>query len=117
MGALSIGDYYGWQRNRRLGPKDLRSRTIAQKWLHSLSMKLCYSPIRPAWQEPKLVAFSLNLTMFFRILANIYANGYPAHWLADTLSTITKNWVQGIAHPPRSFPYAIKECKKDFTKA
>jgi hypothetical protein len=116
-GAFSIGDYYGWQWTAQLGPKDLRDRATTEKWLHGVFMKLCYPPRRSVVQAPTLVAYPLNLTIFFRILATIHGNRYPAHWLAGFLSDIVNNRVQSVARPPRSYPYAIAECKKDFKKA
>jgi hypothetical protein len=117
MGAFSTGDYYGWQWTDQLGPNELWDRATTGKWLHQMFMKLCYPPKRPVWQDPSLVAYPLNLTIFFRILANIHENRYPAHWLAEVLSDIVNNRVQSVARPLRSYPYAIAECKKDFKKA
>jgi hypothetical protein len=116
LGAFSVGDYYGWQLTKQLAPKDLCDRATTEK-LHGFFMKLCYPPTRPVWQAPTLVAYPLNLTIFFRILATLHGNRYPAHWLADVLSDIVNNRAQSIARPPRSYPYAIVECKKNFNKA
>jgi hypothetical protein len=115
--AFSSSDNYGWQWTQQLDPKDRRDRATTEKWLHGFFMKLCYPPIRSTWQAPTLVAYPLILTIFFRILATIHGNRYPAHWLADVLSAMVNNRVKSIAHPPRSCPYTIEECKKGFTKA
>jgi hypothetical protein len=117
MGTCSVGDYYGWQLTGP-GPKDIRDRATIEKYLHGLFVKLCYPPTRPAtWQAPTLVAYPLDLTIFFRTLATIHRNRYPAHWLADLQSDIVNNRVQSIAIPPRSYAYTSAECRKDFAKA
>ena len=117
FGAFSVGDYYGWQWTKQLAPGDLRDHATTEKWLYGFFMKMCYPPRRPVNQAPTLVAYPLNLTIFFRILSTVHGNRYPAHWLADILSEIVNNRVQSVARPPRSYPYAIEECKKDFKKA
>jgi hypothetical protein len=118
MGPYSTSEYYGWRLTAQLGPKSLRDRATTENWLHGFFMKLCYPPPRSAeWQDPKLVAYPLNLTIFFRILASLHGNRYPAHWLADVLSDIVNNRVQSIARPPRSYPYAMEECRKESNKA
>jgi hypothetical protein len=114
---FSFEDYYGWQLTGRkidADLKSLRDRPTMEKWSYAFFMKLCYPPIRATWQDPMLVGYPLNLTMFFRLISTIHGHGYPAHWLADVLSSILNNQVHTTARPPRSYPYKIKELKKDF---
>jgi len=61
-----------------------------------------------------LVAYPLNLTMFFRLPSALHDRDYPAHWLADVLFSILDNRVHTTARPPRIYPYSTKECNKTF---
>ncbi|KAF2871213.1 hypothetical protein BDV95DRAFT_619358 [Massariosphaeria phaeospora] len=94
------------------GSGGLLTREETETWLYGLFLKIALPTHRPNWNHMELVYSPLNLSMFFRILSTLFANGYPAHWLADILVTIATNRMQTTTRPPRSCPLDIAETKK-----
>ncbi|KAF2646862.1 hypothetical protein P280DRAFT_465013 [Massarina eburnea CBS 473.64] len=96
--------------------QDMASRATLEKWLYQVFIKIALPAQQPVSDpnHPDLVFAPLNLTAFFRILEITHRNGYPAHWLADLLTTILSNRVQTTARPPRTCPLSISESQKNF---
>jgi hypothetical protein len=106
-------NYYGLQHTPSTSElSDLYSREQMEKWLYALNMKVALPTPRPSHNDMELVYSPLNLSIFFRVLSTVHKNGYPAHWLADILSTILNNRVSTTARPPRTYPLRISETKK-----
>jgi hypothetical protein len=113
---FSVMDYFGYQRIRGTTElSELHDRTQTEKWLYGVFLKIALPTHRPNHNHMELVYSPLNSTAFFRVLSTLFENGYPAHWLADVLSSIlNNNKVHTTARPPRSYPLAISETEKVF---
>ena len=109
--AYPLGpEYISWCRvlKGRIKFDNLLPRAEIERWLYAHFFKLVLPYPRPR-REHTLVYAPLNLTMFFRLLAQLHDVGYPAHWLSSVLVNILRDEVTTTARPPRSSPITTNE--------
>lgn len=83
---------------------DLLSRKSLGRWLYAVFFKLALPMNCPTHPFSHVVISPLNMTIFFRLLAQLRLLGYPSHWLSESLLHILSNTVVTTARPPRTIP-------------
>jgi len=109
---VSTASYHAFQ---RVKPAKGMTRSQLEHWMCAFFFKLALPINRPIGaQNVDQVHAPLNLTAFFRVLRMLHGNGYPSHWLAETLVAILENRVKTSARPPRTFPLQPEETGQSF---
>ena len=114
VNALAAYSKWGRTSSSKLDYSSLLSRSFVQKWVYALFFKIVLPVDRSSQDfDHQLIYCPLNLSVFFRVLAQLHSNGYPSHWLSDVLCQILENKVITCARPPRTSPLDVEEFQKD----
>jgi hypothetical protein len=81
--------------------------------MHS-SSSLRYPSATKIFVAQLMIHSPLNLSVLFRLVAQLRVIGYPSHWMPECLDAIIENTVTATTRPPRSSPTTIAEVTNDY---
>lgn len=115
--------YWAWRavKDAPLPWTRLMPRARAEHWLYSHFLKICL-PARRDHRDGAPVYAPLNLTAFWRLVVLLHEKGYPAHWLAGAVESLSSGTISTTARAPKKEAVDAKDvdeicAKKDISVA
>jgi hypothetical protein len=84
------------------------------KWFYAMFFKLAIPLGHDVVAHMKIIYSPLNLTILFRLIAQLHRLGYPAHWLSEPLQNIIENKIVTTCRPPRKKPMRAADVKREY---